>query len=148
MEVKHAESFFKSAGSEACYVDCIIRLAEDIQGLRHTLANIGRALDIGIDSGAVYFNTDYYSDKNNFTVKDAGFFLSKLTGKKYEARHEKRDYKLKSGEYAIKFKALSENNGKMGIGHFIYGEYDPLENSNTSKNGFVYSIRVFKEIKR
>ena len=147
MEIKHGESFFKSAGNEACYADCIIRLGEKILGLKHTITNIGRAMDIGIDTGAVFFNGEHCADKDNFTVLDAGKFLSKLTGKKYECRHEKRNYKLKKGEFSILFKALSESNGEKGIGHFVLDDYDPLEDSNTSKNGFVYSIRVFKEVK-
>lgn len=147
MEIKHAESFFKSAGNEACYVDCIIRLGEKILGLKHTVTNIGRAMDIGLDTGAVFYNADFNADKSNFTVLDAGKFLSKLTGKTYDCRREPRDYKLKKGEFAIKFKTLSESNGSKGIGHFILDDYDPLEDSNTSKNGFVYSLRVFKETK-
>lgn len=144
MKPEHLQSFFRDAGDYSCYLSCLIRMAEDINGERMTLGDIGRAFDKIFDSGCATY-TDRNPLDDNFYVRNPERILFILTGKRYSVRIEDRNYKTKNGETAIDFKVLSESNGKKGIGHFMYGEYDPLGESRHARNGYIYSKRIFKE---
>lgn len=147
MRIKYLQKFFKSAYDYSCFADCIIKLACKITGTEHNLTNIGKALDIGFDKGYLSFNQDDYANYDNFTVQDSAAFLSALTGKKFVKETKGRGYVPGPGEYEVQFWAKTEENGRKGIGHFILPDYDPLENSQTKKVGFIYSKRIFREVK-
>lgn len=142
MILKHPQSFCKSAWDYGCYADCIIKLASEISGFPFNCQNLGKGYDIGLDAGLIDFNQNDYSDKNNFYVNDAGKFLSKLIGKPVTCRHEAANYIPKSNEFCIDFYAKSITDGQRGIGHFVYIT-DPIQNSRTVAEGFVYSKRIF-----
>ncbi len=142
MILRHPQSFCKSAWDYGCYADCIIRIASEISGFPFNCQNLGKGYDIGLDNGLIQFNRDNYTDEGNFSVSDAGKFLSKLIGKIAKCRHEGADYIPKANEYVVDFYAKTVEAGKKGIGHFVYGT-DPIQNSRTVAEGFIYSKRVF-----
>lgn len=146
MEISHPQYFFKCAGGNSCYFDCLTLLASRISGVPRTATMMGQAIDKAIDCGAIKFNQSDFSDNSNFTVTNPEKVLFLLTGKKYRVSIENRDYKAKSDELEADFYVLSEENGKKGIGHFCLPDYDPLMSSNTRKNGFIYSKRIFRKI--
>jgi hypothetical protein len=148
MKVDAVQTFFKSAWDYSCYADCIIRLAAEINGNGITLGDVGRALDIGIDRKYIYFNEDDYSDRDNFWVKDPAGFLGALTGRRFLVEKVRGNYVCGKNEYEILFMTLSVENGKKNIGHFVLPDWDPVQDSNTRRNGFVWSKRIFREVER
>lgn len=146
MEVQYLQTFFRNAYDYSCYTDCIIKLGCQINGIPHNLTNIGKALDIAFDKGYVIFNRKNYLDVNNWTVVKPADFLGSLTGKKYECTKESRTYVPKKGEFEVLFYAKTEAEGARGIGHFILKDYNPLTVSQTVRNGFLYSKRIFREV--
>ena len=148
MIVDAIQSFFKSAGEESCYVSCIIKTASRITGTELTLRNVAKAIEAGIDAGYIDFNQKDYTDKRrNFYVIDPGKYLSLLTGKRFTCTKVSASYQCKKGDYEIDWKVLSQENGRKDIGHFVLPDWDPLQNSNTGKNGFIWSKRIFHEVK-
>lgn len=146
MKVDAIQSFFRSAGEYSCYADCIIRLAAGINGVQLTLQDVGKALDVGIDRGFVKYNMRDSADSDNFYVTDPAGFLGALTGKRWTVRKERGDYVRGKGELEVDFKVLSEANARRNVGHFVLPGWDPIQNSNTGRNGFVWTKRIFKEV--
>lgn len=109
---------------------------------------IGNELDYlehGTVRGFIDFNwKDYTDTEKGFYVKDPCGFLKMITGVDWIGRKEARDYRPKAGDYVINFLVKSEANGRVGIGHFNRENHDSLQNSQTVKNGFIYSKRVFR----
>lgn len=146
MKVGAIQSFFKSAWDSSCYADCIIKLAAKINGVELTLQEIGYALDRGIDKGFIRFNQKDYGDPNNFYVLDPAGFLACLTGKKFTVEKVRGNYDCGKKEHEVLFMVLSKANGEKNIGHFVLPDWDPIQNSNTRKNGFVWTKRIFREV--
>lgn len=146
MKVNYLQAFFKVSYETCCYFAILIKVAAKETNNEHNLTFIGKCMDIGIDNGFVYMNPADYSDNRNYTVLNPAGFLSKVTGDKYEVRFEDRNYKPAKDEIEIDFMALSEENGKKGIGHFVMPDYDPLKESRTRREGFIYSKRIIRKI--
>lgn len=146
MKVDAIQSFFMSAGKYSCYADCIIRLAAEQNGVSLTLRDVGEALDKGIDAGYISFNTGNYADYDNFYVTNPAGFMGLLTGKRWAVSKERADYNPRKGELVIDFKVLSEADAKKNVGHFVLPGWDPIQNSNTGRNGFVWTRRVFRRL--
>lgn len=145
MEIKYLQTFFKNAGAGSCYCDIIIKIACDINKIPYNLQNIGKAFDVGFDQGFVTFNQNNYADeKTSFFVKNPTAWLKCLTGKNYDVIVKDRNYIPTKDEIEVDFYTLSEENGANGIGHFVMPNYDPILGSNTKKNGFIYSKRIFR----
>lgn len=145
--ITHLQSFFATAGSESCYALNLIDVAREyIESFGLEL--IGNELDYlehGTVRGFIDFNWKDYSDmQRGFFVKDPCGFLKMITGVDWYGSKEARDYKPKPGDYIIDFWAKTEENGRKGIGHFNRENHDSLQNSQTVKNGFIYSKRVFR----
>ena len=148
MIVDAMQSFFKSAGEESCYASCIIKIASRITRTELTLRNIAKAMEAGIDAGYIDFNTKDYSDKNrNFYVVEPAKYLGLLTGKRFTCNKVSSSYTCKPGEYEVLWKVLSQDNARKNIGHFVLPDWDPIQNSNTGKNGFTWTKRIFREVK-
>ena len=131
MKVGAIQSFFKSAWDSSCYADCIIKLAAKINGVELTLQEIGYALDRGIDKGFIRFNQKDYSDP---------------TGKKFTVEKVRGNYDCGKKEHEVLFMVLSKANGEKNIGHFVLPDWEPIQNSNTRQNGFVWTKRIFREV--
>ena len=146
MTPRHMQSFFTSAGKESCYASCIIMAAANFNGVHGlTLRDIGQALDEGLDGGFIRYNReDDYDGEQNFFVTDPAGFLGKLTGARWECLQMPPNYRAREGELEIDFKVLTDGNAKKGIGHFVLPDWDPIQNSNTGRNGYVYSKRIFR----
>ncbi len=148
MKVGAIQSFFKSAWDNSCYADCIIKLAAKINHVELTLQEIGYAMDKGIDKGYIRFNQQNYSASDNFFVTNPAEFLGVLTGKKYTVEKVRGNYVCGKNELEVDFMVLSKANGEKNIGHFVLPDWDPIQNSNTRKNGFIWTKRIFREISR
>ena len=146
MKVGAIQSFFTSAGKYSCYADCIMKLAARKNGVELTLQEIGYALDRGIDKNFIKFNQGNYLDGDNFYVLDPAGFLGILTGKKYTCRKERGNYVCRKDELEVDFMVLSEADAKRNVGHFVLPGWDPIQNSNTGRNGFVWTKRIFREV--
>lgn len=146
--IKYIQSFFAAAGKNACYAFCLYDVAKEYlekHGLP-ILVNELEALEMGVSRGYINFNFSDYDDPDAFYVTKPHLFLRGLTGIDWTARKEGRDYIALPGEYVIEFSALSEKNGGLGIGHFWRTRNNPLQRSNSSEKGFIYSKRVFQPI--
>lgn len=142
------QSFFKSAGEESCYASCIIKIASRITKTELTIQNVAKAIETGIDAGYIDFNRSDYADKRrNFYVVDPGRYLSLLTGRHFVCTKVSSSFQCKKEDYEVLWKVLSAENGRNNIGHFVLPDWDPIQNSNTGKNGFVWSKRIFHEVK-
>lgn len=143
----HIQSFFKCAGSEACYSICLIRIAQQYCKENNVTfyGNELDALEIGIQNKCIDFNFNNFEDTaTGFFVRDPDGFLNLLTSAKWTHATESRTYKCKKNEYEILFNAKTETDGAKGKGHFTTPTSDSLQNSQTVKNGFVYSKRIFR----
>lgn len=146
MVIEHPQYFFKCAGGNSCYFDCIMRLASRVTKSPLTATAIGQAIDRAADSGAIVYNTKDDSSPVNFTVIQPDKLMFMLTGKRYSVTKVSRDYKALPDELEVDFWALSEEDGAKDKGHFCLPDYDPLIDSNTRKNGFIYSKRIFRRL--
>ena len=149
-QMDYIQSFFKSAGANACYALSLIDIARDVTKERKIIAfsvNEEEALIYGIEKGYIDFNKNNYDDTHNFYVKRPDLFMEAMTGSKWSVRIEGPDYKCQEEEYEILFWALNDENAKKGIGHFTRPGKNSLQTSNTVKNGKVYSKRIFKKLK-
>ena len=140
MEIKHIQSFFKSAGSEGCYAFCLIELAAK----NGKVINIVDALLEGIARRYIKFNWNNYDDKSNFFVSRPDAFFSMLMEEEYHVKFALSNYIPKDGEFEVQFWALNQHLAEEGKGHFVLSEAeDTLQSSNTVKNGRCYSKRIF-----
>lgn len=99
-------------------------------------------LKAGIKENFIKFDTSFYSNPDNFYVKDAGGFLSYLT--KLPFKCEKvypQDYIPKQGEYAVEL--WSMDGGVTG--HFAITSmgFNSLQTSLNVEQGKIHSYRVF-----
>ena len=140
MEIKHIQSFLKSAGSEGCYAFCLIELAAK----NGKVINVIDALLEGISLGYIKFNWKNYDDKSNFFVSRPDAFFSMLMGEEYHVKFALSNYIPKDGELEVQFWAINQYLAEEGKGHFVLSkEEDTLQSSNTVKNGRCYSKRIF-----
>jgi len=121
-----------AAGKTACYVLCIIRISEQVNGKD---SDVVRDIQRLIDAKLVT-----YEKGNNFYVADAGACLTLLTGKKYKVREEAPGYKAKPGEHLIERWVLGK-----GL-HFQMSDWRPMMVSNTVNTGKLQSYRVLAAV--
>jgi len=146
MVISHPQLFFRCAGGNSCYFDCITTLASRVNGVPLTAETVGRAVDTAVDSGAVKFDWNDYSNPGNFTVADPARLLYLLTGRRYEVTWQPGNYVAAKDELEVDFWALSAADGDKGKGHFCLPDYDPLGESNTRRNGYIHSKRIFRKV--
>lgn len=135
--MKHFQSFCLSIGNNACYVLCLIDIAEEF--LKKEIDKIS-AIEKIIDSGAVLFNQNNHNDSDNFFVKDPEKILYLLTGKKWKVRFEESTYKKQNDDYVVEYWSL--NGGRSGHFARTYKGFNSLQKSNIVTNGKLVSYRV------
>jgi len=136
------QTFLAEAGESGCYSLSILRLAEGVSGESF---DVEKTLVKAIELGFIYYNEKDQNDNNNFFVSKPDAFLSWLTGRKYEVRHEADiNYQPKQGELVVQ----RWERVQTGItrGHFRLPDWDSLYDSQTVKFGKIVSLRVFKEL--
>ena len=140
----HIQSFFFTAGTDACYAICIIDIAKEITNSKNIIEQ--EALIAGIEKKYIEFHEKNYSDIRNFIVLDAGAYLSYLTGSKWECIKTGPEYTCKPGEYEILFWATTAQRSNEGLGHFTRPGKNTLQFSKNVAEGQVYQKRIFKKI--
>ena len=134
------QDFFKSAGENACYAFCIIKIAERATGM---VMNPYTALFEGIKSGYIGYNTANPADPDNFYIYDPAAFFRKLTGFPVSVFKETDlNYQPKEREFIVQCWER-KTTGRI-ITHFRLPDWDSLADSQTVKYGEVASLRVFK----
>lgn len=140
MEIIPKQKIMKILGEYGCYFLSIIYLAEEISQTHvDIIEEFIRARTVNsIDDSATVLNPEE--------------ILTYLTEKKCSVRKENKDYCTKDNEYEIlvfkdKYTHFVVGNNKPLIDSgYKNVKYDPLGNSNTVKNGYVESKRIFKII--
>lgn len=142
--INNVQSFFESLGKYGCYFLTLVHFAEQKTRLNYTQDLYFLSCQFN-RLGFMHFNKDNFLDKDNFYIKRPDLILNLLARGKYSVRKEPAEYIPQENETEILFYALSNKNAEKGIGHFRMRDFDTLQNSNTVKNGKVYSKRIIKE---
>lgn len=120
-------------GKCGCYFSCIIKIAEKITGS-----------SIDIIDAFYQCNKKGWIDYECF-VKNPDKILSFMTGKKiYVSKTNDTQYKPNDNEIVIGCFKWNKYSHFVVLNSDKKIEYDPLENSNTAKNGTLESLRIIK----
>ncbi len=137
---EYFQSLCKAIGNYACYLLCLIHVAEEYT---KTTFNKIEVICKCIEKGYVNFNLKNYDDDNNFFVREPAKILNMLTGKTWEVRWEGANYIPKLGEYAI------ENWSKTNkTGHFAMVKigFNSLQRSKNVSEGKIINYRICKVV--
>ena len=136
MNLNAKQRVYKILGENACYQLCLTRIAERVLGLP---IDDYKVFVWGVTSGVI--GEDCY-------IFYAARLLEHLTVDKWEVRKERPEYKCKENEFEIQRWEWEEViTGKTIVhSHFILPDYDPLEPSETVKNGKMVSKRICRRI--
>lgn len=139
--IQGIQNFMAEAGEAGCYVLCLASVTEE--DIKKDL-DIFRAMLIGVDGGAVYYNYKNANDNRNFYVEDAEKFLNLIAGGKWEVRKEGPHYQPLRSEYEI----TRWERVKTGAtsGHFNRPNWEPYLGSLTVKYGKIISKRICRRI--
>lgn len=138
--IRHYQSFQKSVGNYACYLLCLIDIAEQYT---HKSFNIQAVIEDAISKNYVRFNFDNYDDINNFYVENPCAILSMLTGKRWNVAKLLEKPIYTDNKYIVEWYSV---NGVTG--HFVRNQtkFNSLQNSVTVKHGVIKSWRVFEVV--
>ncbi len=144
---KHIQSFFLSAGNNACNALCIIKNANKWR-VDHGLSkwNYLEALVMGIQEGYILFCEKDFNDEGNFYVKDGSGYMSFLTKVPWRMSIENADYVCNENEMEIQFWAWSDERALKKIGHFITPGENTLQYSKSVAEGKCYSKRIYRRV--
>ena len=141
---KGTQDLMKCMGEGGCFVLCLIELCKTQFGL------VGDTIDLiwqGVDRGFIHYNPNKPKDDMCGYVYEIYALIKLWTGKDVkEQRQEISGYEKKCVENHINFWQLP--NAMPSVGHFTYGSFDPLENSNTVRNGYLKEIRRYEALGR
>ena len=134
---KYFQTFCKSLGNYACYLFCIINIAEEYLKKSFSYDELFDIIEKSFSQGYVRFNFDDYNDINNFYVNEPCKILYMITGKSWKV---KKTYDTPKEKYYIECWSAVE-----GVCHFArtYVGYNSLQHSNSVENGKIISYRVF-----
>lgn len=149
VKIDHIQSFFASAGAEACCALCIYDCAKEWcnqKQLSFGIINEQAAFTAGIDYGYIFFDFVDYKNPKNFLVTYPAKFMELLTGARWVYEHVGAEYQPKENELVFEFWAKSLLDAQKGIGHFVRPGKNTLQKSQTIAKGKCYSKRVLRLI--
>lgn len=137
--IDHLQSFLLSAGNYACYVFCILNIAEEYLKRHFSYNEIFEYIEKAIDKGFIEFHKDDHKNIDNFYVANPASFLEMITGRKCQVRKEAGNYNTKKNEFVI------ERWTYGNYGHFarVKKGFNSLQKSNCTDKGKIESCRVF-----
>lgn len=139
------QSFLKSIGDNGCFFLCLLKTAYDIKGkdfMSLTMIELYRLVDELQLRKLIQVDMKNLKDEDNFFVLNSCELLSQVSGKNIRYKKiqgdELRGYKRKPNCHYIeewKWKCYS---------HFKLPHFDPLQASQTVKNGKIVSLREYE----
>lgn len=135
------QSFLISAGENACYALCVIKIAELENNSK---IDVITALESGIEKGFIRFNYDDFNDNYNFYMDYPDRFLSYLTNDVWSVQFSDAKYTPEFGEYIVE-RWERKATGRT-TAHFKLPDWDSLIDSQTVKYGQIVSTRLFRRL--
>lgn len=134
------QDIFKMLGKGGCFALVLIKYCQTHFGYKGDVLD---AICRGIDKGYIHYNPANPLDEMCGYVYNSIAFIKMLTG--YDVRQiqeEVTGYVRVPTPDCVNFWQLP--NAQMGVGHFTFGEWSSLEDSNNVRNGYLKQIRRYE----